>query len=318
MPESGTDDGNPSDIDICVCVPARNEAARLPVLFAALAAQTCRGPVLLAVAVNNSNDDSFAVIEQARVRYAGQLVIHVEQVTFAPEMAHAGSARRLAMDTGLGLTPASERGVLVSTDADTRPPPEWLDNIASAIARGADIVGGRIEIEPGEPLPEGVLRLRSAWDRYWEAVRAIEDTEDPLPWDEAPRHGDHTGASLAIRTVLYQQCGGVPLLRTGEDRALVNAALVQGGRLSHPTNVFTRVSPRRDGRAETGMAAAMQEMFDLAAAGTSPRAPALHHWQKRAAWRRTLRALPGGQAMIAQQEPLLAPMPHDMVLEIGT
>ncbi|WP_443478774.1 glycosyltransferase [Novosphingobium aerophilum] len=306
-----------ADLDICVCVPARNEAGRLPTLLAALAAQTWQRPIPVAIAVNNTNDGSLAVIEQARVRYAGRLLLHVENVTFGPGQAHAGSARRLAMDTGLALLPARERGVLVSTDADTRPPPQWLEAIASAVNRGADIVGGRIEIEQDEPLPESVVRLRAAWDRYWHEVRAIEDAEDPVPWDPAPRHGDHTGASLAIRASLYEPCGGVPLLPAGEDVALLNAALAQGARLAHPAEVFTHVSPRRDGRAEGGMAAAMQILFDQAASGVLPRAPALHHWHDRAVWRRTLRARPGGHALIAQQEPSLAPMPHDMVLEMG-
>lgn len=306
-----------STLNLCVCVPARNEAERLPVLLDALASQTWPAPVVVAIAVNNTSDDSLAAIEAAGRRHAGRLVLHVREVTFAPERAHAGSARRLAMDSGLGLLSAVDHGVLVSTDADTRPPPEWLANIARALAQGADIVGGRIEIEESEPLPDDVRHLKAAWDRYWHDVRAIEDALDPLPWDPAPRHGDHTGASLAITTALYRACGGVPLLRTGEDRALVNAALALGGRLSHPADVFTRVSPRRDGRAEGGMALAMRDLYDMAARGENPRAPAFDHWRERAAWRRSLRAQPDGQALIAREERLLDPMPHDMELDVA-
>lgn len=314
MPESRAAESR--DIDLCVCVPARNEADRLPTLLSALAAQTWQAPIPVAVVVNNSDDDSFEVVDRARVRFEGRLAIQVEQVTFAPELAHAGSARRCAMDSGLGMLPALRRGILVSTDADTRPPPEWLGNIRRAFARGADIVGGRIEIEQAEPLPEPVWRLRAAWDAYWRRVRAIEDALDPLPWDPAPRHGDHTGASLAIRAALYVDCGRVPLLPTGEDRALVAAALAQGGRLAHPQDVFTYVSPRRDGRAEGGMALAMHDLFDLAARGERPSAPGYEHWRERAAWRRDLRAQEGGQTLIAKAEPLLSPMPHDMLLEV--
>lgn len=301
-------------LNLCVCVPARDEAERLPVLLDALAGQTWPAPIIVAIAVNNTSDDSLAVIEAAGRRHAGQLALHVREMTFAPERAHAGSARRLAMDSGLDLLSTVGHGALVSTDADTRPPPEWLANIARALAEGADIVGGRIEIEESEPLPDDVRHLRAAWDRYWHDVRAIEDELDPLPWDPAPRHGDHTGASLAITTALYRACGGVPLLCTGEDRALVNAALALGGRLSHPPDVFTRVSPRRDGRAEGGMALAMQDLYDMGARGEKPRAPAFEHWRERAVWRRSLRARPDGQALIAREEPLLDPMPMDMEL----
>ncbi len=299
----------------CVCVPARNEGARLPTLLDALALQDWANPIPVVIGINNTTDDSVAVIDAARCRHAGRLDLHMIQKTFAPEQAHAGSARRLAMDAGLALLPALEGGALVSTDADSRPPQDWLRNIASAFSRGADMVGGRIEIDGAEPLPPPVHRLRAAWDRYWAAVRAIEDRIDPLPWDPAPRHGDHTGASLAIRADLYLACGGVPEIASGEDRALVQLALARGARLVHPANVYTHVSPRLTGRADGGMAIAMQDLFASAQSDILPMAPAFAHWRERASWRRRLRMRPDGHALIARREPLLPPMPHDMMLE---
>ena len=310
-PASGDD-----RIRLCVCVPARNEAQRLPVLLDALAAQDWPGPIPVSLGINNSSDDSLAVIASARERHADRLLLHVEERHFAPDQAHAGSARRLAMDSGLDLVGHHANAALVSTDADTRPPRDWLCNIARAFDRGADMVGGRIDIDEAEPLPPTVRALRDAWDRYWSAVRAIEDEIDPQPWDMPPRHGDHTGASLAIRPALYRICGGVPLIPTGEDRALVMAALAHGAKLAHPADVYTRVSPRRDGRAEGGMAQAMQGLFAASQSGNAPMAPAFHHWEARATWRRDLRSRADGLALIAAQEPLLPPMPHDMMLEV--
>lgn len=304
------------NLDLCVCIPARNEADRLPIVLDAIAAQNWPKPILVIVVINNSTDDSLAAVKQASTRHLGRLVLHAEFVTFPPDLAHAGSARRLAMDSGLALLPNRQNGVLISTDADTRPPPEWLTNIAHALSRGVDMVGGRIEIEPDEPLPPRVIALRLAWDRYWHKVRAIEDELDPLPWDPAPRHGDHTGASLAITAELYVRCGGVPPLPSGEDCALVTAALAQEGRLSHPADVFTFVSPRRDGRAQEGMAQSMQTLFECAAREAAPSVPGFHHWRERAVWRRQLRARPEGHALVAQAEQHLPAMPHDMVLEI--
>ncbi|MBV2148040.1 glycosyltransferase [Sphingobium sp. AS12] len=301
---------------LCVCVPARNEAARLPILLDALAMQDWPGALPVVIAINNSTDDSRAVADAACHRHAGRLDVHIVERTFAPEQAHAGSARRIAMDTGLGILPALDNAALVSTDADSRPPRDWLHNIATAFSRGADMVGGRIDIDSDEPLPPPVHRLRTAWDEYWAAVRAIEDAIDPLPWDPAPRHGDHTGASLAIRAELYLACGGVPAIASGEDRALVLAALARGARLVHPVTVYTRVSPRLEGRAEGGMAVAMHTLFESAENDISPMAPAFTHWRERAHWRKQLRARPDGAALIARQEPLLPPMPHDMMLEL--
>lgn len=301
---------------LCVCVPARNEADRLPRLLDALAGQDKRGVIPVSIAVNNTSDNSLEVIADAGHRHAGRLDLHVAQADFAPDLAHAGSARRLAMDMGLMLLAGLDDAALVSTDADATPPRDWLCNIKAALAKGADLVGGKIEIDPREALPETVGRFRMTWDRYWEAVREIEDDIDPLPWDPAPRHGDHTGASLAIRADIYRACGGVPLLATGEDRALVATALGLGARLVHPTNVRIYVSPRVNGRAQGGMAAAMQQLYANAENGALPMAPAFEHWKARAAWRKRLRAQPGGAAVIAQREPLLPSMPHDMALEI--
>lgn len=300
---------------LCVCVPARNEAMRLPTLLDALALQDWPGPIPVAIAINNSSDDSVAIVHAARLHHAGRLDIQIIERIFPPDCAHAGSARRLAMDAGLGLLPTVKGDALVSTDADSRPPRHWLRHIATAFSRGADMVGGRIEIDSEEPLPPAVHRLRATWDRYWADVRAIEDAIDPLPWDPAPRHGDHTGASLAIRAELYEACGGVPAIASGEDRALVLAALARGARLVHPVDVYTAVSPRLEGRAEGGMAVAMQHLFASAQNEARPMAPDFAHWRERAHWRRQLRAQPDGDALIARQEPMLPPMPNDMMLE---
>lgn len=304
-------------IAMCVCVPARNEARRLPVLLDALAAQDWAEPVSVCIAINNSTDDSIAVMEAMRQRHADRLVLHVENADFPPELAHAGSARRMAMDAGLAVLGSANGAILVSTDADTRPPPEWLSSIAAQVVNGADLVGGRLDIDPLEPLSPPVLRLRQAWDGYWAAVRAIEDEIDPIAWDPSPRHGDHTGASLAIRAAIYCACGGVPLMQTGEDRVLVNAALAIGARLVHPDSVYTYVSPRLEGRAAGGMAAAMQDLHDAADNQAVPMAPSFQHWRARAKWRREMRSLPGGHALISRHEPLLPPMPCDMPIGIG-
>jgi hypothetical protein len=66
------------------------------------------------------------------------------------------------------------------------------------------------------------------------------------------------------------------------------------------------------------MALAMQDLFDLASKGERPSAPDLEHWRERANWRRALRAQEGGQALIAEVEPQLPAMPHDMLLEVAS
>lgn len=300
----------------CVCVPARNEAARLPALLGALAEQTIAGPIPVALCINNSDDGSAAVASKAALRWP-RLGLHIDERRFAADDAHAGSARRAAMDLGMSVLDADD-GVLVSTDADCRPPSGWIEAILAAMA-GDRIVGGRIVIDDLEPLPEPARRLRARWDRYWEAVRAIEDTIDPQADEVSPRHGDHTGASLALTIGLYRTCGGVPPIPNGEDRALVANAVEAGGRLVHPGSVWTRVSPRTEGRALDGMASDMARLLSDAATVAAPLVPSFAQWQERARWRQRLRQGSDGDRAVVRAERDLPPMPHDMPLpELGT
>jgi glycosyl transferase family 2 len=302
------------DVPYCVCVPAKNEAARLPTLIAALAAQDVQGPVTVVLALNNTTDASREVLQKASRYFAPRIRVVVDDHDFMPELAHVGSARRRAMDIGSELIGYHPYGVLLTTDADARPPPNWVRNNLTAISDWRDIVGGHLVIDEREALPPAVQTVRVLWDRYWMLVRAVEDSIDPRPYDPPPRHGDHTGGSLALTVQLYQGCGGVPVVPFNEDHGLVNAALAVGGRVKHPMSVWTRVSPRRDGRARCGMADAMADLFHRVAEGETIFAPSLAHWRARALWRRDLRLLNGGELRLAREEALLPPMPHDLPL----
>jgi hypothetical protein len=294
----------------CVCIPARDEEERLPRLLAALASQTVEGPIPVAVCLNNCMDGSASAVAEAAALRAGRLAIAVENLAFPPELAHAGSARAAAMELGLRQLPGGE-GILITTDADARPPEDWIAANLAGIKSGHEIVGGKLVLDDGEPLADGVAEASRLWHRYWEAVRAIEDELDPVPWDPPPRHGDHTGGSLALSADLYRRAGGVPLLRTGEDRALVEAAIKVGGRLIHPVSVWNRVSARSQGRAENGMALVMRRLEDSLARGEPLRAPDLSHWRERALWRRRMRERLGDVAALLEAERALPPMPDD-------
>jgi hypothetical protein len=283
-------------------------------LLAALADQDIEGAVPVVVCLNNTTDLSRTVLENCKADYAGRLVIRIDEQVFTPELAHVGSARGRAMDLGLVVLGQSEAGVLLTTDADARPPQNWISENLRAIEIGADLVGGYLVIDEAEPLPQTARAFRELWERYWQKVRAIEDAIDPRPWDPPPRHGDHTGASLALTAKIYRAAGGVPPIPTGEDRGLVNAAIAAGGRLVHPLSVWMRVSPRQEGRAIDGMAKAMVELHEAAASVRTLMAPSLLHWRMRAAWRQTLRRRAGGHALIAREEASFPPMPCDTAL----
>lgn len=293
---------------IVVCVPARDEAARLPQLLNALATQTVPATVL--VALNNTIDDSRVAIETARKRFS-HLPVVIDDMTFPADEAHAGSARRRAMDIGAEL--ATDDGILLTTDADARPPPDWIACNIASLASGLDVVGGRIFLDDAEDIAAPIRTMVALTDRYWAQVRAIEDDIDPIPWDRPPRHGDHTGASLAMRVEDYAASGGVPCVRSGEDRALVRAICLRGGKLGHPPQVWTRVSARTVGRAEAGMAEAMTRLSQASLHGAPVMLPHFRHWEQRARWRRSIRDR-FGAAEVAAREPTLDAMPCDMAL----
>lgn len=307
--------------DAVICVPARNEARRLPVLLEALAAQEAPGPIKVALCINNSNDASATVASRAARSAGGRLEVRTAIRTFSPELAHVGSARRAAMDLG-GEWLGKDSGLLISTDADCRPPPSWLAaNLAhadAAVQAGKQrIIGGKIELDSREKdkWPE-LFKMREGFDAYWTRVRELEDAVDPVPWDPPPRHGDHTGASLALSVGLYRAAGGVPIMKTGEDRALVSAAIAAGGELVHPIDVWTRTSARPIGRAKDGMATDMRRWLAAGAGSARPQVPAYWRWHGRALWRRSLRPVLGPD-LLARAEAALPPMPSEMPLPEG-
>jgi hypothetical protein len=299
-------------LDVCVCIPARNEADRIATLIDALAIQHVDAPFAVALCVNNSSDDTARIAQQTAARSDGRFTLIQIECHFEPSLAHAGSARRAAMELGVERL-GSGGGLLISTDADCRPPPEW---IAANLAASAPerIIGGRIELDEAEVEEwPAIFAFRRHFDAYWQRVRAIEDSIDPSLWDKAPRHGDHTGASLALSVSLYRRSGGVPLQPSGEDRALVEAAIVAGGRLVHPQTVWTRTSARTVGRATGGMAEDLQRWSDAEAIGEVPNVPDFKHWEARARWRRDVRRVRGAEGLM-EAERLLPPMPCDMAL----
>ncbi|MCE4226627.1 glycosyltransferase [Methylobacterium sp. C25] len=278
-----------------VCVPARDEVERLPRLIRSLAAQECYSEadrLRVVVVANNCSDGTVQAVETMIAgNETASLEVRLIETTFASQAAHVGTARRLALNTGAEWLDADgcEDGVLLTTDADAWLPLTWVAANLRALA-AAEIVGGRLVIAYEREPDPAVARLNDRIERYWQAVRALEEQLDPPAHDPAPRHGDHTGASLALRADLYRGVGGLPLLDRGEDNALVARVQEQGGRLRHCPDVFVRVSDRAEGRAKGGMAPEMARRRLAASCEDAYLLPATEHWHglvlRRAALRR--------------------------------
>ncbi|MCJ2123584.1 glycosyltransferase [Methylobacterium sp. J-077] len=277
-----------------VCIPARNEAERLPLLLASLARQegfSAEAPLRVVVLANNCTDGTVPAIRALEESGAlASVRLRVIEAALTGAEAHVGTARRMALDAGADWldAEAGPDGILLTTDADARLPADWIAANLAAL-RGADVVGGRLEIDDDGAADPRLADLHARIERYWEGVRRLEDILDPPPHDPAPRHGDHTGASFAVPVALYRAVGGLPPLPCGEDNALVGLLCARGARLRHSPDVRVMVSARHQGRVSGGMATEMARRARVLA-GEPYLLPEAAHWQalvlRRAALRR--------------------------------
>lgn len=279
-----------------MAVPARNEEERLGALIAALDRQTIHAasgpPTPVIVVLNNCTDRSAEAARRA-AEHAPAIALSLIEVELPPEQAHAGAARRLAMDAAAAI--CGPNGVILTTDADATPDPRWIEETSKAIEAGADLVGGRLIGDPIEEavLGPAVLRRAGAVLRHQELCDELASILDPLPHDPWPRHHDHTGASLAVRADVYRALGGMPPLAFREDLAFVSKARAAGFKLRHAPAVRVVVSARLDGRAAGGMADCLRRWREDEAAGLPLLVENPVAFEERL-WRRTsLRALQG-------------------------
>ncbi|WP_299358624.1 glycosyltransferase family 2 protein [uncultured Paracoccus sp.] len=264
--------------DAVVCVPARNEAQRLPALIAGLDRQAGFGDrkVRVLLLLNNCTDASRSTAERAAAA-ASRVEMRIVQRSFPAAAAHAGSARRAAMGSGAAWLDdiGARDGVLLTTDADAVPAADWVARSCAALAAGADIAAAALIGAPDEEA-RFARPLRRAVDAWMEARRLavlLEEAVDPVPGDPAPRHWDHSGGGLALRLATYRAAGGCPAMPFREDLALVEAVRRLGGIVRHCPSIRVTVSARMQGRAAGGMADTIRAWAAQAEAGAPVMAP---------------------------------------------
>jgi hypothetical protein len=233
-------------------VPALNEELHIAACLEALDGQVGAQFDHIVLLANNCTDATAGVARMMKTRSGTEL--HVVEEVLAPHAANAGMARRRAMDVALLL--AGPDGVLLTTDADGQVDPDWLANNLAALARGAEVVAGWVELHPVDwgkiPL---ALHEDDAREQAYDALcDAIHARLDPDVDDPAPRHTQHSGASIALTVAAYRRCGGIPLVASGEDRAVIAALRLVDAKIRHDPGVRVVVSGRIDGRAVGGMA----------------------------------------------------------------
>jgi hypothetical protein len=250
-----------------VAIPAKNEEERINACLHSLNHQVGKdgrpidapsfGVVLV---VNNSTDRTFeiACASSARLRVPILLI----EVEFGGTLAHAGGARRLAMDVAANWLERAghERSVILSTDADSCVPADWISANLAEIDAGVDAVAGLIVLDQEEEarLP-AALRLRGGLEHcYEQLLTEISARLDPQAHNPWPTHWTGSGANFAVSLDAYRRIGGLPRLPIGEDRAILRELARHDCRIRHSPNIVVTTSGRLVGRAPGGVADTMK------------------------------------------------------------
>jgi hypothetical protein len=251
---------------IAIAVPARNEAERLEACLEHLDDLTSDpriARVEVVLLANNCQDDTVPRARALAHRRPERLVVH--DIVLPPAKAHAGWARRLALDAAARRLDASD-DVLMSTDADTKPAADWLVRTLDHLDAGWDAVAGLARLDPRElrGLPRLHRQRFAQIRRYQASLDRLKAAGDPS--EAWPRHFYEGGASIALTLAMYRRIGGAPTPPVGEDKALFEAVRRAGGRVRHPMDVRVSTSPRLDGRAPGGASDTLARWGDLPSA----------------------------------------------------
>ncbi|WP_261664922.1 glycosyltransferase [Deinococcus sp. Marseille-Q6407] len=251
---------------VVVALPARDEAHNIGAALRALGTQRDGMgrplPVRVALLVNNTADRTAELAVQVAAQLP-QLKLSLREESWPDRPGSVVQARRRALDWAAEL--AGPDGIIASTDADTRPAPDWLWQLTAPLRTGGAAAvqasAGRILLDPAEraALPPAVRRthLLDSGYRWW--VEALMARLNPVPFDPWPRHWQHFGASLALTVQAYRVVGGVPDVSELEDIALVRALRRQDLALRHTPQARVWTSARRSGRVAVGLSTQLQE-----------------------------------------------------------
>ena len=212
-----------------VAIPAHDEAERIRGCLAALAMQRdssgmplASGSFSVLLLANNCRD---ATCEVARAfAEVAPFPLDVVDCHLPPSEAHAGGARRAAMDRAANILEAdgARDGVILTTDADSRAQPTWVAATLAGFTPGIDAVAGYIDADAEEylALGGGFLQRGRLEDRYLSRVAELYALLDPRRHDPWPNHRVHSGAAIAVTLSAYRAIGGLPVRPLGEDSAL--------------------------------------------------------------------------------------------------
>jgi hypothetical protein len=292
-----------------VAIPVRDEEERLPACLRALAQQRSRPgqpipPALVRVVLfaNNCKDQSASLGRSLGELWS--LNIRVVEASLPPGAAHAGAARRAAMDIAEAwLAKGGGDGVILTTDADSQVAPTWIAENLAAFKAGAEAVLGRIDLdEDGKLLPDALHRRGELEDRYERLLTELSWLLDPLEHNPWPHHATISGASLGITRKAYCSVGRLPRVPLGEDKALIALLSRHDARIRYCPTVHVITSGRTIGRAPGGVADTLAIRSKEPDALCDDALEPFHKAFARAKWRGRLRRLHAAGRLALDQD----------------
>lgn len=248
---------NPS-LKVCVIIPVKDEAESIiPCLEALRLQEYADGKAFssdsyeVLVLTNNCEDNSLDRVREYQCRYPS-FPLYVEDIVFPEEEANIGNARCFLMDIALSRFSfiMNEKGIIASTDGDTKVDRLWLSKIVEEIDGGCDVVGGRIITDNVEASFEQ-YHLQDL--RYNNLIACLESVIDPRFYNPWPSHFQCFGASLAVTCEMYRKVGGLPRIPFLEDVAFCRALELKDAKIRKSPQVIVYTSSRTSGRVERGL-----------------------------------------------------------------
>lgn len=193
----------PADGFVSVIVAARNEAAHIQNLIAALQAQTLPPHQFEVIIVNDHSTDETAALVQPFTSNRFKLIV--------PQVSAHLSSKKKAIEAGV----AAARGpLLVITDADCTPPPNWLEQMLLFYRqKGAAFIVAPVRLQTGPSLL-GVFQLLDFIMLQGITAASV----------QAGAHSMCNGANLAYEKKAFEEVGGfagIDKLASGDDMLLL-------------------------------------------------------------------------------------------------
>ncbi|HYN17567.1 MAG TPA: glycosyltransferase, partial [Actinomycetes bacterium] len=189
---------------LAVVIPARDEQRRIAACITSVvrALQATVLPATVVVVAHRCTDRTARIAEW---------VLGERGVVVADRSGRVSQARARGADLALTelarLTGAPPAGTwLLSTDADSTVPADWVNRILSHAEYGAAAVAGLASLDSLHGLTPGARRA------YLDLVRAGID---------GTTHRHAYAANLAVRADAYRAVGGWPRVEVGEEHALL-------------------------------------------------------------------------------------------------